>query len=101
MVSDPSEYVWSSYQCNALDRPSDLMTPHREYLALGRTHTERRKNYRDLFKYSLDKEMIEDISCSVNKGMALGSEQFKEQVEQNFQRRVKPGRVGRPRKDKI
>ncbi len=36
MVEDPSEYVWSSYQINALGKESDLCTPHPEYLRLGR-----------------------------------------------------------------
>ncbi len=36
MVEDPSEYVSSSYQINALGKESDLCTPHPEYLRLGR-----------------------------------------------------------------
>ena len=34
MVEDPGEYVWSSYQINALGKESDLCTPHSEYLRL-------------------------------------------------------------------
>ena len=34
MMEDPGEYVWSSYQINALGKESDLCTPHSEYLRL-------------------------------------------------------------------
>lgn len=36
MVDDPADYVWSSYQINALGKESELCTPHPEYLRMGR-----------------------------------------------------------------
>ena len=42
--------------------------------------------------------MIEDIKSAVNKGMALGSDRLKEQIEQSYNRRVRPASSGRPRK---
>lgn len=38
MVDDPSEYVWSSYQINALGKESDLCTSHPEYLRMEATN---------------------------------------------------------------
>jgi putative transposase len=99
MVQDPADYVWSSYQCNALGKVSELLSPHHEYLSLGKTTNERLSNYRALFKYHLDEEMITDIRHAVNKGMALGSDRFKDQIEQVYHRRVVPMKVGRPRND--
>ncbi|MBV1790838.1 transposase [Marinobacterium sp. D7] len=96
MVSDPSDYVWSSYRCNALGVKSDLLTPHGQYLCLGKTEDERLANYRALFNAHLNREALADIQDSVNKGLALGNERFKEQIEGNLKRRVRPGRVGRP-----
>ena len=81
MVSDPAEYKWSSYQCNALGKQSDLLTPHDEYLKLSNNVDERQRNYRDLFKYQLDKELVTKINDATNKGLAIGSENFKKKLK--------------------
>jgi putative transposase len=44
----------------------------------------------ELFEARLDKESLENIRTSTNKGWVLGSERFKEQIEQQVKRRVKP-----------
>jgi len=75
-----------------------LMTPHEEYLALGKTCDERRENYRSLFRAHLDEELVTEIRKSVNTGLVLGSERFKDEVESNLKRRVRPGVAGRPKK---
>lgn len=41
MVKDPADYSWSSYQCNALGKKTDLLTPHPLFMALGKTEKER------------------------------------------------------------
>jgi REP-associated tyrosine transposase len=96
MVEDPSEYVWSSYQINALGKTSDLCTPHTEYLRLGATKDERMKNYRALFSHHVEGDLLEDIRSSINKGMAVGHDRFKEEIEILTGRRLKPKKVGRP-----
>jgi len=78
MVEGPSDYPWSSYHCNGRGIHSKLITPHESYLRLGRTKTERLANYRELFRYQLDGSVLKDIRESVNKGLAYGSERFKE-----------------------
>lgn len=35
MVEHPFDYRWSSYRANAQGEPSELLTPHPLYLALG------------------------------------------------------------------
>ena len=42
--------------------------------------------------------MIKDIRDALNKGLALGSERFKDELEANLKRRVRPGKMGRPKK---
>ena len=98
MVQDPSEYIWSSYRCNALGVEAKLTTPHSEYLKLGVTDFERRLAYRRLFNTYIDEKLVEDISLAINKGMALGSERFKDEIEELYGRRVKHAKMGRPRK---
>lgn len=81
MVKDPADYSWSSYRCNGLGVSSDLQTPHELYLSLGRTKEERCNTYRDIFQYQVDDKLLEDIRLTANKGLALGSDRFKEQIE--------------------
>ena len=97
MVSNPGEYHWSSYSSNALGVPSSLLTPHPEYLKLGRYPKQRRERYRALFASALDPDLMEKISTLTDKGLALGNDRFKVEIEAQCQRRVTPGRVGRPR----
>ena len=96
MVENPSDYIWSSYQINALDKTSDLCTPHPEYLRLGDTKDERIKNYRALFSHLVEDNLLEEIRSSANKGMAIGHDRFKDEIEALTGRRLKPKKVGRP-----
>ena len=96
MVEDPSDYVWSSYQINALGKTSDLCTPHPEYLRLGATNDERMKNYRALFSDPVEGDLLKEIRSSVNQGMAIGHDRFKDKIEVLTGRRLKPKKAGRP-----
>ena len=99
MVDDPSEYTWSSYQCNGMGRQSKLITPHEIYLGLGNTFEARLENYRKLFKYQLGYNVLSEIRQSVNQGMVFGSERFKDVIEANLERRVRIEKTGpKPRK---
>ena len=104
MVLDPGEYRWSSYQVNGMGKVSDLCTPHQEYLSLGKEPSERQKNYRELFVQQVEGELLEEIRASTHKGMAVGNDRFKEQIEKLTGRRLKPNKRGRPigwRKERI
>ena len=96
MVQDPANYVWSSYQYHALGKSIALCTPHEEYLRLGKSAGERQRHYRALFRTHVDDELIAEIRSAVNKGLALGGERFKDEIEQVHGRRVRPARMGRP-----
>lgn len=98
MVDHPRQYRWSSYRCNAEGRVNKLITPHRDYLGLGKTDLDRRRQYRELFRAAIDPWQLEDIRRSTNGNFALGNDRFKEQIESMLKRRVTPGRMGRPRK---
>ena len=45
----------------------------------------------------MDDELIKDIRVAVNKGLALGGERFKEEIERLTNRRVRPAKMGWPR----
>ena len=97
MVDDPSDYSWSSYAINALGVASELPTPHPEYLALGKSKTERLRNYRDLFKAHVGTNQLKEIREHINKGLALGNERFTSQIEALTQQRITARKPGRPR----
>ena len=96
MVADPGDYRWSSYQVNALGRRSDLCTPHPVFLALGVNATERRKKYRALFEQHVAGELLTKIRENTNKGLALGNDRFKEEIEALTGRSVIAKKRGRP-----
>ncbi len=98
MVDDPCEYQWSSYQVNALGKVSALCTPHPTYLAIHPTEKARQTCYRALFKHHLDTQIVEDIRQATNKGMAIGNDKFKDEIEKLTGTKMRPQKIGRPPK---
>ena len=101
MVEDPADYAWSSYRSNGLGVKMALCSPHEEYLNLGRTKRQRLDAYRSLFRAHVDVALTDQISTSVNKGLALGDDRFKDEVESLHGCRVRPAKMGRPKKSRI
>ena len=94
MVGDPADYRWSSYRSNALGKPSKLWTPHDVYLQLAKSERQRTASYRALFETGMDNTLLGDIRESTNKGLALGNDRFKGEIEALTGRRVTPGKRG-------
>ncbi|MCK5524510.1 MAG: transposase [Thiomargarita sp.] len=97
MVNEPSEYFWSSYQCNGFGKKSQLQTPHELYKALGRSKKKRLENYQLLLDIDVEEVLLCDIRKSINKGLALGSVRFTNQIEKLTGKRVTQAQRGRPR----
>lgn len=95
MVEQPQDYRWSSYASHALGKLDELINDHPLYLALGNTAGSRREAYRALFRHQLDDAEITEIRASLNKGLAVGAERFKDQIETVLARSVRPGQAGR------
>jgi len=96
MVNHPREYRWSSYRANAEGREDPLITPHRLYLALGRTIAQRKEAYRALFKAHIDEENMKQIRSAWQTGTPLGNDRFKAKVEAKLKTKVGHARRGRP-----
>ena len=95
MVAHASEYLWSSYQGNALGKPIELLTPHQIYRQLGKTDTEQQGAYRALFLGRMPERDLSTIREATNKSWALGDARFKAQIEATTGRRAMPlGRGG-------
>ena len=96
IVGQPSDYVWSSYSINALDKKSELCTPHLLYLALGSEPKERQASYSELFKCHVEGALLEDIRLAINKGLVFGNERFEAEVEGLTVRRITANKMGIP-----
>jgi putative transposase len=81
LVRDPANYVWSSYQANALGQSVQIWSPHDEYLSLGGSKDQRQKAYRKLFKNCAGSEYITEIRHALNTGLVLGNDRFRDEVE--------------------
>ena len=95
MVKDPADYCWSSYQANGLGINAKLLTPHPMYTQLGKTKLERIALYRELFNGQVDGELLQDIRYSLSRGLILGTDRFKQEVEELVGYSVNPKKRGR------
>lgn len=98
MAESPGEYRWSSYHANACGQLDQLITPHEEWLALGKDHIGRFTSYRALFVEELPKSDLEAIRKASCKGLVLGVEPFKEKLELRLGIKLGTGKIGRPAK---
>ncbi len=96
IVDGPNEYSWSSYSNNALGTNSNIITPHEEYLSLGKSEDLRLTNYQMFLSAEISPEKVSEIRISVNKGLALGSKQFIDEIEMITNQRVSFQTQGRP-----
>ena len=88
MVNSPADYRWSSYSANGLGKHINLHTPHEIYCQLGKSVGKRTKAYRDLFQVHIDEVTISDIRKATYKGLALGNDRFKREIEKLTGRRL-------------
>lgn len=96
LVTDPVDYRWSSYPHNAMGVTNSLLTPHHSYLQLGATIQTRTARYRDLIAEVLDDDSVNKIRYGIKKGLPVGSERFKTDIEKHLGWRLGTGTVGRP-----
>jgi putative transposase len=101
IVSDPSEFPWSSHRCLALGKADDVVTPHSLYLGLATDDPERRRRYRMMFDRPIPAETMTAIRNSVQKGWALASEEYCSELASRSGRQAAPlSRGGARRGDK-
>ena len=98
MVSDPADYPWSSYRCNALGQPDALVSEHELYRCLGQSGRERSHRYHALFDESIGEETLEAIREATNKAWVLGNDRFRARIEDLVNRQTAPKARGGDRK---
>ena len=101
LVARPEDYRWSSYAANALGNDNCIVHPHDEYVHLGQTLAQRREAYRALFDAGLTAEALGRIRTCTQSGTPMGSERFKEQIENTLRRKVGGETRGRPPRTRV
>ncbi len=94
LAAGPRDYPWSSHGANATGANDKLITPHERYTALGADPSARQTAYRALFSEELSKATLERIRESTNRGWALGSQRFRDEVAALLGRRTPPATRG-------
>lgn len=95
IVKHARDYRWSSHRAHAYGTADALLSDHPIFRRLGRSKPERQKNYRALFRASLDEAFIEAIRAATNGGWALGNDRFRREIAKAAKRRVAPLPKGR------
>lgn len=98
-VTNPAEYRWSSYRCNAFGESNRLVTPHPLYLQLGASPAARQAAYRLLLADVGGEEEWANIRMHVQQQKALGTPRFQDEVGALLARNVMVRPRGRPRLD--
>lgn len=96
MVTNPSEYRWSSYRANAFGESTDWIRPIAEYMALGMNPEERQAAYRELFRLQLGANVLDEIRNCTQSGTPMGNRTFQDHVQTMLGRFVGHSRRGRP-----
>lgn len=98
MVSNPSDYKWSSYSHNALADNDKLITEHNLYRALGNNPEIRCGRYKELFDRLDITQQEEQISRATLAGEVYGSERFHNKISSLVARATRLGSHGGDRK---
>ncbi|WP_432460947.1 transposase [Agarivorans sp. QJM3NY_25] len=78
-----------------MGKRSSLLTEHKLYTGLGGSPIERQTAYRSLFIHHIEGKLLDDIRQATHKGLALGSDKFKQEIETLTGLRVTEGIRGR------
>jgi putative transposase len=96
LCAQPQDYRWSSYAHYSGGLADRLVSPHPRYFSLGNTPFAREQAYVQLVQQGLTQTLQDNITRSLIKNHGLGDESFLQQLEQQTQKRLQPGRKGRP-----
>lgn len=98
IVRRPGDYAWSSHAYYAFGAPNRLLTPHGHFNDLGTSAPSRTAAFLAMFGDAIPEEDLARLRLAVNKGWALGSDQFMDLMQRHLGRSIRPPRRGRPGK---
>lgn len=94
MVLSPSEYRWSSFKHNTGQLIISVVKEHDVFVGLDSSLENAKAWYLDSFKNVLTEDAIKKITAAWLTGTPIGSEKFREKVEQVLGKRVGLARKG-------
>jgi putative transposase len=95
LVQAPEHYQWSSAKAHLGVMESLLVLDHELYMRLGDSGEARARTYGALLREPIDEVTRAQIRAAWRQGDVLGSDHFKDQIESQLGRRVRPARRGR------
>lgn len=99
LCAHPRDYAWSSFASNGDGRYDSRITPHDQYLRLGRNKEERASAYLELIGTGVAAGQLREIREATNGNIVLGREAFQRQIAQALGRRTTRGDAGRPARE--
>ena len=96
MVSEPAQHPWSSHRHFVGLSCDKLVTPHALFWSLGNTPFAREAAYAQWVAAGVPDQRRADLTRALLTGWPLGSPDFIAKLEGATQRRVLPGKAGRP-----
>ncbi|THJ36519.1 transposase [Lampropedia aestuarii] len=97
-AQQPKDYAWSSHRHWSGFEHRKLLSPHPLYWELADTPFGREAAYQALVGAGIGSTLTESIEHSAMGGWLLGSPHFVQDMSERVERRVGPGKPGRPRK---
>jgi putative transposase len=94
----PGDYPWSSFNENAGKQAVRVTTPHPCYLELGSSPERRFFHYRQLFRDTFPDRTLLAIRGGSARGLPVGSEAFRQRVENELGMPLTDRKRGRPRR---
>src|SRR5688500_18849365 len=64
LAQRPHAYEWSSHRANIAEQSDSLLTPHAEFVALGRDPAARSAAYLGLFEHALEATLLAEIRAA-------------------------------------
>ena len=95
LVADPADWPWSSHRLHAFGEPDRVVSVHDYYAELGATAQRRRSRYQQWFREPLTQDELQNIRKTTRQELVLGDDAFKQQLEAQLSRPVRPTRRGR------
>ena len=96
MVTQPEDYVWSSFGHYAGHRVDRLITPHALYWGLGNTPFAREASYAELVHAGISADQQGALTDATLSGWALGDADFVADLQKQTDRRLFKTKAGRP-----
>jgi putative transposase len=95
MVAVPEQYRWSSARAHVAPNGPTFLADHDMYLRLGETPQARAGAYVESSCRPLEENVLAEIRFAARRGVPLGSDEFKDQLEHQLGRRVRLRKAGR------